>query len=164
MAHSIDNTDDVIDSRDVIERIEELESEREALADAVAECRAANEYHNSAGDMDAPEERALSEAIDDLNAWDNSSEADELKALKALADQCDHVSDWVHGETLIREDHFTKYIENLIDDCYEMPKEMHSGKWPFCHMTMDYEAAAEEAKVDYEEVDFDGVNYFIRSV
>lgn len=164
MAKYIDNTEDLIDSRDVIARIEELEAEREALADAVEAAEQANEYHNSEGDMDAVEEHDLTEAIDDLRAWDNSDEAIELKNLKALADQCEHVSDWVHGETLINEDYFTKYIENLIDDCYEMPKEMNSGNWPYRHMTMDYEAAAEEAKVDYEEVDFDGTTFFIRSV
>jgi hypothetical protein len=163
MTRSIDNSEDIIDSRDIIERIEELEAEREDLADHVEECEAANEYHNSEGEADAPEERDLITARDDLTAWDNEN-GDELKTLKALADQCDHVSDWVHGEQLIREDYFTKYIEDLIDDCYEMPKEMNSGNWPYRHMTMDYEAAAEEAKCDYEEVDFDGVTYFIRSV
>ncbi len=33
----ISNSDDLIDVRDVIERFEDLESEREALADALAE-------------------------------------------------------------------------------------------------------------------------------
>lgn len=70
--------------------------------------------------------------------------------------------DWSYGETLLHEEYFTKYIEDLIDDCYEMPKEMHSGNWPWRHMTMDYEAAADEAKQDYFEVDFDGVTYYIR--
>jgi hypothetical protein len=134
MANTIDNTQDVIDSREIIERIEELESSK-------------------ADHQEDPEG----------GHWSDEEEA-ELKALKAIADEVDHVSDWTHGETLIREDHFTQYIEDLIDDCYEMPKEMNSGKWPYRHMTMDYEAAAEEAKVDYEEVDFDGVTYYIRSV
>lgn len=70
--------------------------------------------------------------------------------------------DWSYGETLIREDYFTKYIEELIDDCYEIPKEMNSGEWPWRHMTIDYEAAAEEAKQDYMELNYDGVTYFIR--
>ncbi len=38
---SIDNTDDIIDSRDVIARIEELEEEREGIADDI-EAEAAN--------------------------------------------------------------------------------------------------------------------------
>ncbi|MFC3652706.1 hypothetical protein ACFONN_14200 [Dyella humi] len=43
-----------------------------------------------------------------------------------------------------------------------MPKEMNSGKWPWCHMTMDWEAAAEAAKVGYNEVTFNDVTYLIR--
>lgn len=31
------------------------------------------------------------------------------------------------------------------------------------HMTLDYEAAAQEAKQDYMELDFDGVAYLIRA-
>ena len=44
-----------------------------------------------------------------------------------------------------------------------MPKEMNSGQWPFRHITIDYEAAAREAEVDYRIVDFDGVEYLIRA-
>lgn len=157
MTKTVDNTQDLIDSREVIERIEELESELED----------AHEAETEQGETNLDFDEWVDAVIKDQSAahahefWD---EANELKALKALADECDHVADWIHGETLIREDYFTKYIEDLIDDCYEMPKEMNSGNWPYRHMTMDYEAAAEEAKVDYEEVDFDGVTYFIRSV
>jgi hypothetical protein len=159
-----ENHDDTIDSREVIERIEELEAEREALSDHVDECQTAYDFHDSDDTKTTPEWRDLCEAIEALADWDKSDETKELARLQALADQCDHVSDWMHGETLIREDYFTKYIEYLIEDCYEMPKEINSGAWPYCHITIDYEAAAEEAKVDYEEVDFDGVTYFIRSV
>lgn len=156
--------DDTIDSRDVIARIEELDAERQALEDATDEAREAYDYHNSEDTEEGPEWDVLQEAIKAQVDWNESAEADEWNALKRLADQCEHVSDWTHGETLINDDYFTKYIENLIDDCYEMPKEMNSGNWPYRHMTMDYEAAAEEAKADYEEVDFDGTTFFIRSV
>lgn len=88
---------------------------------------------------------------------------EKLEELRSLAAQCDHVSDWNHGETLIRESHFTVYIEQLIDDCYEMPKEMKSENWPWRHMSVDFEAAAEEAKGDYIEVTFWGETYFIRA-
>lgn len=62
----------------------------------------------------------------------------------------------------IREDGFENYIRDLIDECYEMPKEMKSGQWPYRHITIDYEAAADEARCDYYEVDFDGVTYLCR--
>jgi hypothetical protein len=43
-----------------------------------------------------------------------------------------------------------------------MPKELNSGNWPYRHITVDYEAAAEEAKGDYTKVDFAGQTYLIR--
>jgi len=122
MARTISNEDDVIDSRDVIKRIEELEGERDSFEDG-----------------------------------------EELRILKALTEEASGSPDWEHGETLVRESYFTDYIKELIHDCYEFPKEFDSGNWPWRHMAVDYEAAAEEAKVDYNEADFDGVTYLIRA-
>jgi hypothetical protein len=44
-----------------------------------------------------------------------------------------------------------------------MPKEMKSGNWPWRHMTIDYEAAAQELKADYNEVTFAGHTYLIHA-
>jgi hypothetical protein len=129
------NDQDIIDSRDIIDRIEELEDQLEGLG--------------SEGDC---EKQGL------LDEWQ------ELKALKKLADQGQsESSDWIHGETLIRRSYFVDYISEQIHDCYEMPKEMTSGAWPYCHISIDYEAAANDAEQDYASVYFDGVEYLIRS-
>lgn len=119
---TVDNSADVIDSRDLIARIEELQDD---------------------------------ESLD-------TEDAAELAILLKVADQGDCSPDWVHGETMIRDDYFVDYIKELIDDCYEMPKAMNSGDWPYRHMTLDYETAADEAKSDYFDIDFDGVTYWIR--
>ncbi len=73
MTNAISNTDNTIDSRDVIARIEELEAEREDL-------RSAMDDHNT--DSDAYEEASAA-----LKEFDNSEEGQELIALKALAEQ-----------------------------------------------------------------------------
>lgn len=149
-------SDDVIDSRDIIERIEELESTLEAAHD--------QETEEGATNLDFDE--WLEAVIKDQSAahaheyWDD---ANELRTLQALASEAEDSPDWVYGETLINEAYFTDYIEQLIDDCYEMPKEINSGDWPYRHITIDYAAAAEEAKVDYSEVTFDGVIFLIRA-
>ncbi len=165
MVREITNTQDVIDSRDVIARIEELEDERQSLVDEIEEAEEAlgaidcdNEEEAYAG-----AEETLEDAKEALKDWDASDEAAELKTLKTLAEDGEDSTDWSYGETLIHEDYFTKYIEELIDDCYEMPKEMKSGDWPWRHVVIDYEAAAEEAKQDYFTVDFDGATYWIRA-
>lgn len=136
MPRSIDNSEDVIDSRDVTARIEELEGERDA----------ANE--------DAP-------AVDDdgLTAWDrdNSEDAAELKALKALADEAEgYAPDWTYGAALIRESYFVEYCQDLLEDIGDLPKDLPS------YIEIDWEATARNLKVDYTEVDFDGVPYLVR--
>ncbi len=124
MSNQIDNTQDTIDSRDIIARIEELEGIEEP----------------------------------------DNEEAQELAILLKVQEQAEpYAADWQYGETLIRESYFTDYIEELIKDCYSMPKEFESGAWPWRHMTLDYEAAADEAQCDYTRIDFDGVDYLIRS-
>lgn len=97
--------------------------------------------------------------IDNLDA----AEREELAALKDLAKQAESSPDWIHGETLIRRSYFEQYIKELIDDCYDLPAQLKSGEWPYRHIQIDIEAAAQEAEQDYIEVTFDGVEYLIRA-
>jgi hypothetical protein len=90
MSNTPDNSDDIIDSCDVIARIEELESERD----------------------DAQEE---SESA--LVSWLDEN-ATELNALLSLADEAsDYAPDWHQGETLIRDSYFKNYAIELAEDC-----------------------------------------------
>lgn len=174
----ITNSDDVIDSRDVIARIEELEAEREALAEAMAEAtEALGEAETALADIqasldelaecsdeedtakDALEEarEALDTATEALQDWDDDNGA-ELAALKALAEKGEGWADWPHGETLIRDSYFEDYARELADDCGMIPD---GPGWP-CNC-IDWEKAARELQYDYSTVDFDGVTYWIRS-
>lgn len=122
---TISNTDDVIDSRNVIERIEELQGERDSF------------------ELDGEE---------NPEAWaeQNPDDAEELRVLEALAEECeDYASDWRRGEALIRESYWEDYVQELLD----MPH----------YLVIDWEATARNIAVDYAEVDFGGVTYYIRS-
>ena len=99
------NTDDIIDSRDVIARIEELEESRDDY----------NEEHGE-------------------GAWQEieDGEPEELEALKALADDADgYCSDWAHGATLIRDSYFTEYAEELAGDIGAIDA---NAGWPARHI------------------------------
>lgn len=121
----IDNNMDVIDSRDIIGRIEELEK------------------------LTAPE--ATNEAF---QAW-----CDEYDSLNALQEQCvDYVPDWEYGVGLIRYSYFTEYCRELVVDCGELPSNL---PW-YIEEHIDWEGVARELSVDYTEVDFNGVTYFVR--
>lgn len=151
MTTNISNTDSVIDSRDIIERIEFLEQELEDELDLVREDHPRMKEENLQKLLDKAEKEYL-----------ESSDGEELKSLRKVADQCDGYGDWEYGEPLIHDSYWQDYIKELIEDCYmtaEMRKMMSS--WPWRHL--DLEAAAEEAKDDYMEVDFGGEVYWMRS-
>lgn len=128
---TISNNDDVIDSRDVIARIEELEEERQDLLDE----------DDAAG----------------LEEWDTDN-GDELAALRALAEEASGSPDWEYGEALIRRSYFKEYAQELADDCGMVPDNL---SWPLT--CIDWDQAARELEMDYFSVDFDGVEYLIRS-
>lgn len=133
------NNDNVIDSRDVMERIAELTGEREAL------------------------EAELEEATDDgkaeritLKEWDDEN-GEELKALEALREEAESCGDWRYGATLIRDSYFEQYAQELADDLGALKPQ----SWPYT--CIDWEKAASELQQDYTSVDFDGVAYWVRS-
>ena len=186
MSNTIDNFDNVIDSRDVIARIEELEGEREALLDNLGEaesalevatdhegaCDEAYKYHDSDDTRSTPEwtdwrqaikdlesaQQAHDEAAEALEGWDASSDADELRILKALADEASgYAADWQHGETLIRDSYFKEYAQELAEDIGAIDN---NASWPLT--CIDWVQATRELRMDYSAVDFDGVTYWIR--
>ena len=92
---TISNLDDVIDSRDVIARIEALESLKEA-----------HEADSDGGHF-------------------SDEDALELRDLKALAKEGEgYAPDWGDGATLIRDAYFTDYAQELIEDCGDLPKNL----------------------------------------
>lgn len=128
------NMDDVIDSRDVIERIEELEAERADFIDP---------------------ERLVS---GDASQWDESDSGTELVALRELASEAEgYAPDWQHGAMLIRDSYFTDYAIQLADDIGAINKD---ASWP--NTCIDWEQAARELQMDYTSVEFDGVTYWVR--
>jgi hypothetical protein len=175
MGTTFSNSDDLIDSRDVIARIEELEGEREALADAMNEAHGElQEIARSTSDarLDADEDtreaaeseydaalEAYNSAADAMEEWNNGEGAEELKALKALADEAEgYAADWRHGETLIRDSYFERYAQELAEETGAIDRK---AGWP--NNFIDWEAAADALKMDYTSVDFGGVDYWVRS-
>lgn len=129
----ISNSQDVIDSRDVIARIEEIKDE---LPDSASEVMP-----------------GTSDEIQELR--------DELQVLEALADEASgYAADWQYGETLIRNSYFTEYTEELCKDCgYIQTDGDNNFPW---WIVIDWEATAQHVQQDYTSVDFDGVEYWIR--
>lgn len=141
----ISNADDVIDSRDVIARIEELQNEKDNFQDE-------NELPNS-DLLDMTEEQNIQ-----WMEWDESDEGQELKALIALQNDANGSPDWEYGETLIRDSYFEDYAQELAEDIGAINKD---ATWP--NDCIDWKKAASELQYDYMQVNFDGVDYWIRA-
>ena len=142
MTREISNSEDVMDSRDVMERLDELEMERQDLVDAV----------QSAGEAEDFESSKVS-----LELWDDDH-GDELKTLKSLAEEGENLTrEWRDGATLIRESYWVEYVEDLCKDIGDMPREIPH------YIVIDWESTADNIAVDYSTLDFDGVTYYIRS-
>lgn len=150
MTTELDNTQDVIDSRDVIARIEELQE----LADAVTEAR---EAFDNLVDPDGPEIECAEAAIEAAREAFDEDAQQELATLKALAEEASgYAADWAYGETLIRDSYFRDYCIELCEDIGAVPKD-------FPHyIEIDWDATARNIQVDYTSVDFDGVTYWVR--
>lgn len=137
---------EVIDSRDVIERIGDLESDLEDLYD---------EYAEATPNHAAFETWLRAAAID--RECDYQDDAIELMELQAFAQSAQNYSpDWEYGSTLIREDYFVEYCKELLADIGDIPREIPD------YIVIDWEATSENLKVDYTEVDFGGVTYYVR--
>jgi hypothetical protein len=136
MRNEISNTDDVIDSRDVIERIEELE----AIALPI---------HN----VETGEDELDPNVTDDERA----DAVAELALLKTLAEEAEgYAPDWQYGEMLVRDSYFTDYARELLEDCGDIPKNLPH------YIEIDWDATARNIQQDYTSVEFDGVTYWIR--
>jgi hypothetical protein len=211
--NTISSTDDIIDSRDVVARIEDLEGERKPFAagcnmpgympdnapsifatwddarDAIVSDMqeaielAQQERETLAGD-DAALVAELQEAIDNLeaataeadygqtigswhywittvdgaDAFENVEDFEELCALKALAAEAEGYSpDWSYGATLIRYSYFKTYAQEFADDIGAINSD---ATWP--NNCIDWDRATRELQMDYTQVDFDGVTYWVR--
>lgn len=135
---TIDNSADLIDSRDVIARIAELERQREDWLS-----------------KQSPDLTALS--LNGVWATEASEEAEELDALTTFAADAEgYASDWKYGVTLIRDTYFVEYVQDLLAECGTIPSDLPS--W----VVLDWEATAENVQVDYTSVELDGVTYWVR--
>lgn len=169
MASTISKGNNIVDSRDVIARIEELEEEREILSDAVDTAREALSDHRDDEPGDETEEdhqkwdeklselkAALVTAAQELDDWDEGDDATELKELKELAEDGESVDDWEHGATLIHESHFTDYCKELVSEIGDMPKEIPH------YIVIDWEATADNLRQDYTTVEWGNETYYVR--
>ena len=124
------NSDNIIDSRDVVRAIGEVREEIEAL-----------------GPVSEDEDTEREDLTEELARLESLNEEGGTNA-----------SDWTHGATLIKEDHFEDYARQLAEDIGAIKRDM---DWP-CNC-IDWEKAARELRTDYTEITFGDETYLVRS-
>lgn len=143
---------DIIDVRDIIARVEEL---REELQAAMAENEEGHNFDELSEYVEAV--RKDQSAAHAHKLFDEAVELQTLESL--LSDLCGNGGDEQWGGdwypvTLIRESYFEESMDEMVADCYDMPKNLPS----FMTVTLDYDAL----KQDYTECEFEGDTYYYR--
>ncbi len=133
MTNYIDNTQEIIDVRDIIERVEELES-------------AIQEYENEDGDLELHDEHI--------------SQKDELEELRGLLSELagyggdeQFEGDW-YPSTLIHDDYFETAMDELLEDIGDIPRDLPC----YLKITVDYDALQQ----DYSSVEIHNQTYWYR--
>jgi hypothetical protein len=140
----ITNSEDVIDVRDIIARVEQLEAEPTLLEDGhCAYCA-----------------RGLKEGDED---HEPDCEVLELQRLNALLEELagnggdeDWRGAW-YPLTLVRDSYFKEFAQEEAENLDLVKSD---ARWP--HTYIDWERAARELQMDYTPTEFNGVTYWYR--
>lgn len=121
----------VVDSRDVNDYIEYLESNLAELQEQDGE----NEIQES------EETSQIREQVD---------------SLREFIEECRQYNpDWDYGAQLIPIDRFTEYVEELVKDIGDLPQNIPD------YIVIDWGETAENLKEDYSEVSYNNESYYI---
>lgn len=142
----ITNTQDIIDSRDIIKRIEELEG----FFDTCQHCGEGQDIElaektNKCSDCEQ-------ELLEDL-------EIEELADLQDVFNQAEGCGAFNHGESLIHESYFVEYCEELCCDIGDIPGDL---PW-YIASNIEWDGVANDIKADYMEINLGGASYFMRA-
>ena len=135
-----------MDTRDLIE-------ERENLKQQILESFLENFPHYEEM-TDTFEDIRFEE--EEIESWKEDWE-NELKEIEEINDLEDEVgSEFEDGVTLIEEDEFEDYYQELVEDCGYISKDFPS--W----IEVDWSKTADNMRMDYSETEFRGTNYLWR--
>ena len=95
---------------------------------------------------------------EEIESWRDNWQT-ELEVIEDINELENSVgTEWSYGVTLIDEDDFQDYCEELVSDIGDLPKDLPS----YISNNIDWEGVAEDLKVDYSEVTFRGISYLYR--
>ena len=152
---------DILDSREVQARCDELQEEHADLKDALDEAQ--GELDSLDADASEADKTAAQDAVDAaeeaLSDWIDSNES-EFEALKTLCEEgSNYAGGWQHGAALVKDSYFVEYAQQLASDMHGT--RACDSSWPF--NCIDWDQAANLLKQDYTEISAGGESYWVQS-
>jgi hypothetical protein len=137
---------DCIDTRDLIEKRDEL---KQQILDSFLET-----FEHYEDQTECFEDILFEE--EEIQNWkeDWLDEIAEICEIEKIEDELS--SEFEYGVTLVHEDYFEEYTEELLIECGYISKDFPS--W----IEIDWEATANNVKQDYTKVEYQGETYYAR--
>ena len=162
-----------LDSRDIQKEIDNIEglkndyeSDLETLNDELNELQ--TELYNIENEEDYTDKQCdidskLEEVADKENEiqeceFEYNRYSEELAELEALKEEISNNSDegFEYGIQLIHENYIDDYLDELLEDCDYIPKDL--PHW----IKIDWQATYDNMKEDYNEVELNGNTFYVR--
>ena len=156
----------MIDSRDVIRWRDHLEDEFGSLEDAFDDLSEAwEEAADEAGVAHDGPVLEVRDGVEAVRAWAGDMELenqfdrfeDERDLWNTVVNEGEGYGDFMHGVTLVHEDHFEDHARDLAEDTGLIDRE---ASWP--HTCIDWEQAANELRMDYTEIEIENETFLYR--
>ena len=139
----------IIDTRDLQERLEELEAKRDAIAEAI-------ERRDEAEADETASPEAFENAVEELEKLEADFDEDEQKELAELESLSEEIYEWNDGAAMIPESEFVDYCQQLLEDIGDLPKDLPG------YIAIDWDRTADNLRADYSEVEYQGTTYLVR--
>jgi hypothetical protein len=147
----IEDNPDVIDSRDLVEDIETIESK-------IVEIRANLEEQMQVNDLEIREMLEKKLAMDNFALLEEEFDSYTAKIYKELLEAKEEIPEFEDGNTLIRTGKaWVDYVKDLLEDVGDLPKNLPH------YIEIDWEKTADNIAVDYSEITLDGNIYLYRN-
>ena len=138
-----------IDTRDLAEKRDELQTD---LVNSF------NDYFDTEledfGDLISYIDNSDNE---DVEEWRDDKVYD-FEHINEINELEDETTEFPFGETLIPEDDFTEYCEDMVEICYNL-KDVPD----FIKYNINWDGVASDLEVDYSSVTYQGVSYLVRA-
>lgn len=134
------NMEDIIDTRDLNDKLEELLSDQEDVQSELDLLSSDTE-----DEVELSEIESLEEQIKNLQ--------DEIDILEDLKSE---IPEFENGEQMIKDSYFVDAMKELCEDIGDVSSDL-----PF-YIVIDWETTAENLKVDYSSCEYNGEIYWFR--